>query len=147
MIIGHGVDIVDIASFAAQLAAPGSRFGDVFTARERAESVRRANPDASFAARWAAKEAAVKAWCQACAPAAPPLAPDQLDWSHLGVITDRWGRPQLSITGDLAAALNSLTDRWGPVRWHLSLSHDGPLALASVVMSADTPPGFRVDNT
>ncbi len=143
MILGVGTDIVDIAAFARQLAEPGSRFSDVFTGREQRTSRARASahtrpgaaPDmaAHLAARWAAKESFIKAWSAALLGKPPVIAESDVVWAEIEVIQDRWGRPSLSLHGVLARAVEESV---GPVRCHLSLSHDGPVASAVVVMEA-----------
>ncbi|GAA0387028.1 holo-[acyl-carrier-protein] synthase [Acrocarpospora corrugata] len=113
MIVGIGVDLVDVARFAASIErTPGLR-ARLFTAEEQAEAVH------SLAARFAAKEAVAKAL------GAPP------GLSHLDaeVRKDAAGRPSLHVggrAGELAASL-------GVQNWHLSLSHDGGFALAYVI--------------
>jgi len=136
MILGTGVDIVDIASFAAQLAEPGTRFEKVFTARERRtaqeRAVRRGGSDGAvaehLAARWAAKEAFIKAWSAALYGSAP-LLPEAV-WSQIEVVGDQWGRPGLRLYGEVEKKFAAL----GETRVHVSLSHDGPVAVAFVVV-------------
>ena len=68
MILGVGVDVVDVAAFREQLADAASRFATgVFTIGERQAAASRASGDAArhLAARFAAKEAFVKAWSTA----------------------------------------------------------------------------------
>ncbi|AWE42127.1 holo-ACP synthase [Actinobaculum sp. 313] len=136
MILGTGVDVVDIASFAAQLAEPGTRFEKVFTARERRaaheRAARRGGSEGAvaehLAARWAAKEAFVKAWSAALYGSAPPL-PETV-WSQIEVVGDQWDRPGLRLYGAVEEKFAAL----GETRLHLSLSHDGPVAVAFVVV-------------
>src|SRR5581483_12009915 len=61
-VVGVGLDVVDVASFAEQLALPGSRFAGFFRTGERAEIAARGGGVVHWAARWAAKEALIKAW-------------------------------------------------------------------------------------
>ncbi len=139
MILGVGVDVVSIAAFAEQLAQPGSRFSHVFTARERRAAAARAaqhfggtGPSEApehLAARWAAKEAFIKAWSASMFGKAPVL-PEAI-WDRIEVIQDQYGRPALEIHGDVAKAVE---ETCGAVRMHLSLSHDGDIATAFVVL-------------
>lgn len=139
MILGVGVDVVSIAAFAEQLEQPGSRFSRVFTARERRAASGRAaqhavKPEPSdawahLAARWAAKEAFIKAWSGSLY-GTPPLLPEAI-WDRIEVIQDQCGRPALEIHGDVAKAVE---ETCGAVRMHLSLSHDGDIATAFVVL-------------
>ena len=62
MIVGSGIDIVDVSRIERVLARRGRRFRErVFTERERADCDRRARPAPHFALRFAAKEAGMKA--------------------------------------------------------------------------------------
>jgi len=113
VIVGIGVDIVDIARFRAALArTPG------LATRLFAESERGARPE-SLAASFAAKEAAAKALG----------APPGLRWTDVSVTRDAMGRPALAVGGSVAAAAS----QWGVRRWHLSLSHDSGMSIAMVV--------------
>ncbi|MDY5153379.1 holo-[acyl-carrier protein] synthase [Actinobaculum suis] len=135
MILGIGVDTVAVSEFAEQLARPGSHFGAVFTAREhryverRAARRGKAEQAAALAARWAAKEAFVKAWSAALHGTAP-VAPENI-WADIEVSNDRWGRPALQLLGETAQAVH---ESLGEIRIHVSLSHDGDMAVAFVVV-------------
>ena len=62
VIVGSGIDIVEIARVERALERRGRRFRErVFTERERRECERRARPGPHFALRFAAKEAGMKA--------------------------------------------------------------------------------------
>ena len=56
-------------------------------------------------------------------------APHGLDWHHCEVVGDGDGRPWLTLSGTVAAVAAVR----GIDRWHLSLSHDGDLAVAYVI--------------
>ena len=119
MIVGIGADVVSVPRFAASLQrSPGLR-ARLFTARELVTDVGHARTDTSLAARFAAKEAVAKALG----------APQGMAWHDCEVVGDGAGRPWLRITGTVAAAATAQ----GIGRWHLSLSHDGDLAVAYVV--------------
>lgn len=130
-VLGLGVDLVHVPSFAAQLAQPGTRFAEAFTPGERADAAERADPDASFAARWAAKEAVVKAWSAALF-GSPPVLPAGVH-RRIEVVSDAWNRPAVRLLGDVATAVTSSV---GPdLHWHLSLSHDAEYATAYVTLT------------
>ena len=113
MIVGIGVDVVDVARFEETLArTPGVR-SRLFTAAERDL------PAPSLAARFAAKEALAKALG----------APKGLAWHDAEVRHSTDGAPQLALSGTVEAAAAAK----GARTWHLSLSHDGGLAVAFVV--------------
>jgi holo-[acyl-carrier protein] synthase len=129
VIAGLGVDVVHLPDFAAQLAVPGSAFADgVFTAGERADAARGTDPARHLAARWAAKEAFLKAWSGASFGQPPALA--RADLQEIEVIRDAWGRPALRLHGAVATLTAEL-------RAWVSLSHDGPVATAVVVLERD----------
>ena len=93
-----------------------------FTAQER----RSAKGDPRrLAARFAAKEAFIKAWSGSRRGRPPLLA--RIDLKEIEVVDDGYGRPGLRLHGAVA-------DAAGPVTTHLSLSHDGPAAIAFVVI-------------
>lgn len=113
MIIGIGVDLVDIARFEASL-----RRTPALAARLFAESERRGRPE-SLAASFAAKEAVAKAMG----------APAGLSWTDVEVIRDAAGCPRLEVRGTVADAASQRGIR----RWHVSLSHDAGMSIAMVV--------------
>ena len=113
MIIGVGIDVVDVARFQASLErTPGLR-ERIFTPAERSLRI------ASLAARFAAKEALAKALG----------APGDLHWQDAEVYTEPDGRPVLRVTGTVAARAAQL----GVGGWHVSMSHDGGIASAVVI--------------
>ena len=113
MIVGVGVDLVDIVRFEETLRrTPGVR-ERLFTPAERDLPVR------SLAARFAAKEALAKALG----------APAGLAWHDAEIRRTESGRPQLAVRGTVAEA----AARLGVHSWQVSLSHDGGTAVAVVV--------------
>jgi len=117
VIVGVGIDVVDIARFERSLErTPGLR-ARLFTAAERPLATR------SLAARFAAKEALAKALG----------APPGLLWTDAEIRRAPDGRPTLHVTGTVAAAAKAR----GVNRWHVSLSHDGGIATA-IVMAEST---------
>ena len=113
MIVGVGVDVVDIARFEKSLQRTPGLVDRLFTAVERDR------PTASLAARFAAKEAVAKALG----------APAGLQWHDVEVRNDDSGRPVLTVTGTVAAASAAAHID----TWHVSLTHDGGTAMAMVV--------------
>ncbi|HET7328850.1 MAG TPA: holo-ACP synthase [Nocardioidaceae bacterium] len=114
MIVGVGIDVVDVARFEQTLErTPGLR-PRLFTAHEAERS------PASLAARFAAKEALAKALG----------APGGLHWVDAEVRTDASGRPALRMTGSVGSLAASL----GVESVHVSLSHDAGIASAVVVL-------------
>jgi holo-[acyl-carrier protein] synthase len=113
VIIGVGVDVVDVARFERSMQRTGGLGKRLFTEGERTL------PASSLAARFAAKEAVAKALG----------APKGLRWHDTEIGRAEDGRPLLSVTGTVARAADTL----GVRRWHISLSHDAGLAIAMVV--------------
>lgn len=113
MILGLGIDVVDVARFTAVLERTPRLRQRVFTPAERTL------PPASLAARFAAKEALAKALG----------APAGLRWQDAEVVRDAAGRPGLVVSGTVEA----YAARLGVRTWHVSLSHDAGIASAVVI--------------
>ena len=113
MIVGVGVDVVDVPRFRAQLERTPALRARLFTEDERDLPLR------SLAARFAAKEAVAKALG----------SPGGMRWRDCEVVMGPDGAPGLVLTGTVAEAARAR----GINSWHLSLSHDGGLAIAMVV--------------
>ena len=113
MIVGIGIDVVEVSRFRAQLErTPGLR-ERLFTPEERQLNTR------SLAARFAAKEAIAKAIG----------APVGMNWQDCTIRVDGGGDPYPEFTGTVAAASKAK----GVKYWHLSMSHDGDLATAMAI--------------
>ncbi|MGI8577055.1 MAG: holo-ACP synthase [Nocardioidaceae bacterium] len=116
MIVGVGIDVVDVRRFGLTLERTPGMCQRLFTDAERER------PLASLAARFAAKEALAKALG----------APAGLHWLDAEVQTDGTGRPSIVMSGSVAGRAEVL----GVARAHVSLSHDGGIASAVVVLEA-----------
>ncbi|WP_157252497.1 holo-ACP synthase [Nonomuraea typhae] len=114
MILGIGVDVVDVARLEAALERTTGLRDRLFTAQEQ-----EGRAIHSLAARFAAKEAVAKALG----------APRGLGHLEAEVVCDDTGRPELRITGKAAEVAYGL----GVKRWHLSMSHDAGVAMAYVI--------------
>ncbi len=131
MILGTGVDLVHVSSFADQLGDKKSSFAAAtFTAAELrySEQAPSRRPAQHLAVRFAAKEAAIKALDSACARAGITVA--ALDLRELEVARDDQGRPSLRLHG----AVEALAAQLGVDRAWISLSHDADYATAQVVL-------------
>lgn len=117
MVVGLGIDIVDVARFATALERTPALAERLFTTAERAIT----RPE-RLAARFAAKEALAKALG----------APADLRWHDVEIQSAADGSPQLLLSGTVAAA----AARRGAQRWQVSLSHDGGLAVAVVILDS-----------
>ncbi len=119
MIVGVGIDVVPVERFAEALRRTPSLAARLFTADEQVTESGGKRTAESLAARFAAKEALAKALG----------APGGMLWTDAEVITDPYGRPHLEVRGTVADRAASL----GITRWHVSLSHDGGIASATVI--------------
>jgi holo-[acyl-carrier protein] synthase len=131
MIGGIGMDVVDVTGFRDQLADTASTFVQgTFTSGEQERVETRPSPDRvpHLAVRFAAKEAFIKAWSTANTGRIPALK--SVDMREIEVVQDAHGRPALRLHGAVNAAYQ--TQDLGTV--HLSLSHDGDVAAAFVVV-------------
>ncbi len=113
MIIGVGIDVVDIARFGQTIERTPALLERLFTVDERTLGV------ASLAARFAAKEALAKSLG----------APAGLHWTDARVVTNDDGRPFLEVDGTVASRASDL----GVDCFHVSLSHDAGIASAVVI--------------
>ncbi len=114
MIIGVGIDVVDVARFVETLDRTPRLRERLFTDAEQQL------PPNSLAARFAAKEAFAKALG----------APVGMRWRDAEIHRDQDGRPHLSMRGTVAARAEML----GVRRTHISLSHDAGIASAVVIV-------------
>jgi holo-[acyl-carrier protein] synthase len=123
MIVGVGIDVVPVARFAEALSRTPAMAERIFTAAELATHHGEPRTAESLAARFAAKEALAKSLG----------AGGGMHWTDAEVLTDDDGRPFLVVTGTVAERAALL----GATRWHVSLSHDGGIAAATVVAESD----------
>ena len=130
-VLGVGVDIVDIERFTRALErTPALRqrlFGPVDTQPQDLEAQDLAAQDLaaqSLAARFAAKEATLKALGGNISG---------FSWHDIQVTGERGQQPKLVLSGGAAkrAALSGVTST------HLSMSHDGGMAIAFVVVDGE----------
>ncbi len=113
MIVGVGVDVVEVARLARALERTPALRARLFTPAE--QQVTRVE---SLAARFAAKEAVAKV-----------LGAGGFPWVGAEVVSEQSGRPILRVHGAVA----SLAAQRGITDWHVSLSHDGGFATAFVI--------------
>jgi holo-[acyl-carrier protein] synthase len=116
LILGVGIDVVDIARFGESLERTQGMRARLFTPAELER------PLASLAARFAAKEALAKALG----------APTGLGWLDAEVVNETTGDPRLELRGSVLARADEL----GVRSVHVSLSHDAGIASAVVVLES-----------
>ncbi len=113
VIVGVGIDVVDIERFGATLDRTPRLRERLFSPAEQHLPLR------SLAARFAAKEALAKALG----------APIGLSWTDVTVFRAADGRPHLQVQGTVQDEITRL----GVAQLHVSLSHDAGIASAVVV--------------
>lgn len=123
MIIGSGIDLVEIARIQQSVDRFGQRFlSRVYTGTELAYCLRKRMAAESLAARFAAKEAGAKALGTGISRG--------VNWLEIEVTREPGGRPALQFRGRAA----EIAARLGVVYIALSLTHTRDLAMASVLL-------------
>ncbi|MCI1673033.1 MAG: 4'-phosphopantetheinyl transferase superfamily protein [Bifidobacterium tibiigranuli] len=119
---------------------------------------------AHLAARWAGKEAVLKAWCEALGDVPNPYTLDDFPWAGVEILDDSRSRPHVVLRADVEATLreslgfateveslpvaaqgvagaaaqgvaeSGAAAQSKGLQWHISLSHDGPIASAVVTL-------------
>ena len=122
MIVGIGVDVVDLARFERAIsrtpALKARLFADAeLVSGERVLALR------SLAGRFAAKEALIKALGESTG----------IKWHHMQVVSDAHGNPSFELTDAAASVARSR----GVTSLHLSMSHDAGIAIAYVIAEGD----------
>lgn len=129
MILGIGNDLIDIRRIEKSLDRWGDRFVDrLFTDVERQKSERRRMRAASYAKRFAAKEA--------CSKALGTGFRRGVYWRDMGVVNLPSGRPTMRLTGGALRILEEMTPEGCDARIDVTITDDGPLAQAMVIISA-----------
>ena len=113
MIVGVGVDLVDLQRFEQTLANTPRMLERLFAESEREGSVQ------TLAGRFAAKEAFIKAVGDSRG----------MNWHDVFLTYDELGKPTLNTAGET----DRLVKDAGIQRFHVSISHDGGKAIAFVV--------------
>ena len=116
MILGVGIDVVDIARFGETLERTPAMLDRLFTDQERTR------PLASLAARFAAKEALAKALG----------APKGMGWRDAEIVNADSGDPRF----ELRDSVRERADDIGVGTVHVSMSHDAGIASAVVVLES-----------
>ena len=116
-IIGIGVDVVDLVRFEGVLERTPGIVDRLFSKSEQKSAQGHELPLQSLAGRFAVKEAVAKAL----------KAPAGMHFHDCEV--SNGGAPELTISG----TVKEVADRLGVTHWHVSISHDGPVAIAYVI--------------
>jgi holo-[acyl-carrier protein] synthase len=133
MILGIGSDITDVQRIAKVIERHGERFLDrIFTVTERSKAERRRNRVETYAKRFAAKEA--------CAKALGTGIRSGVWWRDMGVVNLPSGRPTMQLAGGALRRLKAITPPGYEARIDLTITDEGPMAQAFVVISAEPLP-------
>ena len=118
MIIGIGVDVVDIARFERALVRTPTLKSRLFAEGEQLKEGK-PMPLRSLAGRFAAKEALIKALGDSTG----------VQWHDMQVVSDPLGNPSFLLLDSTRA----IAERKGISSFHLSMSHDAGIAIAYVI--------------
>jgi holo-[acyl-carrier protein] synthase len=123
VIVGLGIDVVEVARLASALNRHGDHFIErVFTVAEQAACDSRGDRVLALAARFAAKEACLKALGTGWA--------EGLGFRDVEVVREGNQPPRLRLHGGAARRAEAL----GVVRSHVSLTHQPGTAAAVVIL-------------
>ncbi len=129
MILGIGSDFSDTRRIARSIERYGDRFLErIFTPLERAKADARVRQAETYAKRFAAKEA--------CSKALGTGLSHGVFWRDMGVVNLPSGAPTMHLTGGAAERLAQMTPEGFEAVIHLSITDEGPLCAAYVVISA-----------
>jgi holo-[acyl-carrier protein] synthase len=129
MILGIGSDITDVRRIEKVIGRHGERFlARIFTEKERARAERKKKRIETYAKRFAAKEA--------CAKALGTGMRGGVWWRDMGVVNLPSGRPTMHLTGGALRRLEAMTPQGYEAKIDLTISDEGPMAQALVVISA-----------
>lgn len=126
MIIGIGVDAVDVERFSRMLERTPRTRERLFTAHELAYADTLVDPMPSLAARFAVREAAMKAL---------GVGLGAFEFHDISIERTSSGQPRILQTGRAA----ELAARSGVERWQVSMSHTDQLAVAYVIAEGGRP--------
>jgi holo-[acyl-carrier protein] synthase len=129
MILGVGSDLIDVRRIARTIERHGERFlARIFTSTERTMADARARRSETYAKRFAAKEA--------CAKALGTGLRAGVFWRDMGVVNLPSGRPTMKLTGGALVRLQSMTPPGYEAHIDVTITDEGPLAQAMVIISA-----------
>ncbi len=136
MILGLGIDLIDIRRIEKSLERFGDRFTDrIFTEIEQNKSDHRRARAASYAKRFAAKEA--------CSKALGTGLREGVNWRDMGVVNEQSGRPTMELTGQAHERLLRMVPPNHRPIIHVAITDDFPWAQAQVIISALPNPASR----
>jgi holo-[acyl-carrier protein] synthase len=129
MIVGMGVDLIEIERVRQAHLRYGQRFIDrLFTKSEAQYCLRKKDPYPSLAGRFAAKEATIKSFGHGFG--------GRWKWIQIEVVRELSGRPTLKLTG----ILESLRVQRMIDNIHLTIAHSKRDATATVLFESSSHP-------
>lgn len=120
-IVGIGVDVVDVNRFASVITRTPDILDRLFVPTERQTESGHPLSVASLAGRFAVKEAVAKALG----------APVGMSFHECRVSPS--GKPFVTLSGEI----KQIAEAQGITTWHVSISHDGPVAVAYVIAESN----------
>jgi len=126
MIIGIGVDVVDLARFERATTRTPGVLTRLFAESEQWDGAAKRSLS-SLAARFAAKEAVIKAIGDSTG----------VRWHDMAVVSDGLRNPSIEVYNSLAEIVSAR----GITAIHLSMSHDAGVAIAYVIAEGASSPG------
>jgi holo-[acyl-carrier protein] synthase len=126
MIVGIGVDVVDLARFERATTRTPGVLTRLFAESEQCDGDARRSLS-SLAARFAAKEAVIKAIGDSTG----------VRWHDMAVVSDGLRNPSIEVYNALAGIVLAR----GITAIHLSMSHDAGVAIAYVIAEGPGSPG------
>jgi holo-[acyl-carrier protein] synthase len=125
-IIGHGIDVVNVAGIKDELDSPTKKWAEQFCSPvEREQADEPPMHYRYYAGRFASKEAVVKALGTGFA--------GDITWRGIEILRRESGAPYVRLRDEVLAFAQSL----GITGWFISISHCGEITTASVIAVAD----------
>ena len=122
-VAGIGTDLTQISRFNRFLEKEKTAVIDrLFTVSEQEYAMQKRNPAPHLAARFATKEAFLKALGLGLR--------EGISWQDMTVVNDELGKPSLQLSG----RAREIFEQRSLSMLHLSYSHDGDYAMATVVL-------------
>lgn len=122
MILGNGVDIVEIERIESMIQGKKRFLEKIFTAKERALFEEKANKPETIAANFAAKEAVSKAFGTGIRG---------ISFDEIEILRDELGKPYVNFYGNA----KGFAEKMGVRKCHVSLSHSKENAIAFVILT------------
>lgn len=125
-IIGHGIDVVQVARIKEDLDSPSKRWAERFCSpTERAQADTPPVHSRYYAGRFAAKEAVAKALGTGFA--------GDITWRGIEILRRESGAPYVRLSDEVLALANTQ----GITEWFISISHCGEITIASAIATGE----------